>query len=176
MFLTKPCQLARWNPARVAMFLYLVRGNLANVCLSVCLSLLQKSVKARTFKSYSLWTNLKRELEELVRHLGLSTVSAIYSVTVPAGQWLRGYLLVAKWCECAAHHKAVSSREVIAMRRILISPHFSVGYISFLFRARLPTAVHDSAQTPKCQCNNPSRKVQLHWCYVVSINETPVKC
>ena len=34
-----------------------------------------------------------------------------------------------------------------------------------MFRSRLPTAVHDSTQTPKCQCNNPSPKVQLHWCY-----------
>ena len=37
VFLTKPCQLARWNPARLAMFLYLVCGNLANACRSVCL-------------------------------------------------------------------------------------------------------------------------------------------
>lgn len=36
VFLTKPCQLARWNPARLAMFLYIVCGNLANVCLSIC--------------------------------------------------------------------------------------------------------------------------------------------
>jgi len=35
------------------------------VGLSVYMSLLQKSVKARTFKSYSFWTNLKRELESL---------------------------------------------------------------------------------------------------------------
>jgi len=72
--------------------------------MSVCLSLLQKSVKAPTFKSYSFWINLKRELEELVRYLGLSTVSAICTVTLPAGQWQRGCLLVAKCCECAAHH------------------------------------------------------------------------
>jgi hypothetical protein len=86
------------------MFLYFVCGNLVNVCRSVCLSLLQKSVKARTFKSYSFWTNLTRELEEPVQYLRLSTVSAIFTVTLPAGQWLWVYLLVAKWCECAALH------------------------------------------------------------------------
>ena len=110
------------------MFLYLVcvwkPCKCLSVCLSVCLSLLQKSVKAGTIKSYSFWTDLKRELEELVRYLGLSTVSVICTMTLPAGQWLRGYLLVAKWCECAAHHWALSIREVIAMRRILISPFF----------------------------------------------------
>ena len=144
--------------------------------MSVCLSLLQKSVKARAFKSYSFWTNFKREMEELVRSLGLSTVLAICTVTLPAGQWLRGYLLVAKWCECVTHHWAVSSREVTARRTILIPPFFSVGYILFLFPVRLPAAVQDCVKTSQCQCSNPSLisrqesiycgkkwKVPTHW-------------